>query len=79
MDTDAILGCDQPLLLPGSNANAAVSGDANSAFFNPVPAAFVFNANGTSDSVAARTQFSINVNNEPPLIITLERDTGYVE
>lgn len=79
IDTNIDDVCDQALLLPGTNVNAAVSGDANSAFFSPVPAAFNFNANGTSSNATARTQFSINVNNEPPLIITLERDTGYVE
>lgn len=79
MDTDIVPGCDQPVLLPGANANAAVSGDANTAFFNPLPTDFNFNANGTSTSAAARTQFFINVNNEPPLTITLERDTGYVD
>lgn len=72
IDHDRSGACDNhPLNLPGTNSSVLTSADPVSAVFGPVPAAFVFQPNGTG---ADRT---LAIAGQPA--ITVVGATGYVQ
>ena len=72
IDHDRSGACDgQALNLPGSNANVLNSADPTNAVFNPVPAAFNFQPNGTANANQV-----LNIAGQPAIVVT--GATGYV-
>jgi len=66
--------CDTNLLLPGSSSNVATSRNAARAFFNPVPGAFNFLADGAVD-----TGQNQSIIIDGLAAITVAGATGYVQ
>lgn len=72
IDHDKSGACDgQPLNLPGSGSNMLTSGDTVNAIFNPVPAAFAFQPDGTG------ADRSLAITGQPPIAVV--GATGYVQ
>lgn len=72
IDHDRSGACDnQPLILPGANTHVLSSPDPVNAVFNPVPAAFVFQPNGTGED---RT---LAISGQPAIVVV--GATGYVQ
>jgi MSHA pilin protein MshC len=62
---------DAPLMLPGTNVNVVQSGDAASAFINPVPGVLVFQSDGRSGGAV------VSIFGQTNLVVN--GTTGYVE
>lgn len=69
IDSDRNAVCETALVLPGSNGNQVVSSDPVGAFFDPLPGAITFLADGTSAGA------SFAAGNEQ---VTVVGATGYV-
>lgn len=74
IDHDKSGACDgQTLMLPGSSTNYVWSGDEVNAVFNPVPANFRFQSDGTTNADIPPLQIS----GQEPIVVV--RATGYVK